>query len=67
MRSYSLQRDAETCTDCCVCDRILTGFRTVNGGKIQNSESNYHKDHVQEAIRSIIAACPSESISISIL
>lgn len=65
MPNYCLQRDEETCIDCGTCDRILTGFRTINKGKIHISESNYGKEHVQEAIRSIISMCPSESISIN--
>jgi len=64
MSNYCLQRDPETCIDCGTCDRILTGFRTVNNGKIQISESNYQKDHVRAAVDSIINICPSESISL---
>ena len=67
MASYSLQRDEETCNDCGICERVLTGFRTINGGKVNISESNYKKDHVQAAIKDIISMCPSESISLYIL
>jgi len=64
MTNYCLQRDPETCTDCGCCDRVLTGFRTVNDGKIQISESNYQKEHVRDAISNIIKICPTESISL---
>jgi ferredoxin len=63
-KSYCLQVDHEICNDCGICDRVLTGFRTNNQGRIYISESNYEKEHVREAVSNVIEFCPEDAISI---
>ena len=63
--AYCLQVDREVCNDCGICDKMLTGFLSNNNGRIQISGSNYQKEHVAEAVHSVIKCCPEEAISLS--
>ena len=61
-KSYCLQVDHEICNGCGICDRVLTGFRTNNQGRIYISERNYGKEHVRYAMASVISNCPENAI-----